>query len=130
MAMTKAERAALDALRTRAALAWPPPPPPRVVVSSVAFNDYRELWTFRLSYYAHDRSRAVKGFVSPFRHTTVDEDVTLEEAQKRYSWSRDAGGPWYVTKLDALRAMHHAAAMRCAEQLAQIERQIEAEANG
>lgn len=129
MAMTKAEQAAMEALKVRCALAWPPQPPKPIdldVARSAADVEWVRGWWF------NQAARSVgEGVTNGFMHAR--EPYTDEQLENRYkqrgrivSMSQTAGGPWYATKADALAALHYAVAEECAMLLRSIERQIEA----
>lgn len=134
MAMNKVEREAFEALRVRCALAWPPAPPAPInvqdelaaVSASTGARRFRAWWMNA----ARDLSSCVgEGVCEGNGH--ANEPYSDEQLENRYrggshtSFSQGAGGPWYRSKLDALRAYHHARAARFAKELAQIEARIE-----
>lgn len=127
MAMTKAERAAFEAMRVRAALSWPPPPPapidPRDAIASNG-PPFRGWW-FN-SYNAAVGEGVSLGSVHCREPCTDEQIENRHSGRSRLSFSQGAGGPWYATKVDALRALHHHTAKQAAERLAAIERMIEA----
>lgn len=120
MAMTKAEQAAMEALKVRCALAWPPQPPKPIdldVARSAADVEWVRGWWFNSA-----ARRVGQGVTNGHMHAR--DPYTDEQLANRYM-SQTAGGPWYATKADALAALHYAVAQECADLLRSIERQIE-----
>lgn len=129
MAMNKAEKAVLEALYERATLSWPPPPPKPVdleVALEASGNDRFRGWWFN----RHSKSVG-RGVVVGGLHAKTDySDGALDRrysSGSRVALTQTRGGPWYATKLDALRAMHHAIASDCARDLARVQRLVEDE---
>lgn len=128
MAMNKAEKAALEALYERAALSWPPPPPKTLDLTGLSILKDAHLrgWTFNVS-----GRRVEPGVCLGSLHyngkISDDQIARRYERESHRVFSQGAGGPWYATRADALRALHHAVAATFARDLANIQRQIEAE---
>jgi hypothetical protein len=121
--MNKAERAMVEALQTRLALRWPPEPPRPVTPAEHMENGVFRGWLF--NEYTGEVSR---GSTDGYRHSRNDPEAFKDDASRRsLSFSQTGGGPWYLTKIDALHALHYAVAKRCAGQLRQVEARIEAE---
>lgn len=128
MPMTKAERAEMEALRVRCALTWPPAPPKPVdldVASAGADVEWLHLWWFNTA------TRGVgRGATNGHQHSKTD--YTDAQLKKRYSgssrvfMSQGPGGPWFATEADAYRALHYAVALKCAEDLRNIEQRLDA----
>lgn len=130
MAMTKAEKAAMDALYERAALSWPAPPPKPVDLDVAMEGSGKGRWR---GWWMNPYSKRVgEGVVDGCLHAL--EPYTDEQLNSRYgghsyvSLSQTRGGPWYATKADAMRALHYAVAAEYAKGLARIQRLIEDEA--
>ena len=128
MAMNKAEKAEMDALRVRLALAWPPSPPKPVdldVARAAADVKWVRLWWMN----RHSRSVGF-GMTDGFQCSTTA--YTDEQMERRYSggsrisMSQGAGGPWFATEADAYRALHYAVAEECAAELFRITERIAA----
>lgn len=129
MAMTKSERAAMDALRVRCALAWPPEPPAPVDLK-VAKEASGAIWLHLWSFNSH--SGRVPPGVTNGTSVCSAEDYTDAQLDARHGGgsrvrlSQGPGGPWYATKADALRALHFAVALACAKKLSGIAMLVEA----
>ncbi len=128
MAMTKAEQAAMEALRVRCALAWPAKPPKPIdldITKAGTSSKWVRAWWFN----EHSR-RVGEGVTNGNLHGR--EPYTDDQLANRYNGnsqvmlSQTAGGPWYATKADALAALHYAVAEECAAILRAVEKQIEA----
>lgn len=114
MSMTKAEKAMLDAMRTRLALRWPDYSPTPIDPASMRFTSAGELytaWWFNLY-----RKEVGQGCFGSTFHST--RSTTKTDSQTR-------GGPWYASEADALRAMRLQATAEAAVRLRQIDEMIE-----
>lgn len=128
MSMNKAEKAEMEALRVRCALAWPPIPPKPIdldVARAGAGVEYLHLW------WVNDRSGLVGvGVTNGHHHSTRDHTDTAMANRYRggshVSLAQGAGGPWFASEVDALQALHHAVALDCAKRLAGIAARVEA----
>jgi hypothetical protein len=129
MAMTKAERAQMDALRVRCALGWPPNPPAPVdlqVAKAATGATWLRLWW--VNRHTQTVGLGVTNATS-LCSTSNPSDEALESrhaGRSHVTMSQGAGGPWYASELDALRALHHATALECAEKLARLSERVEA----
>lgn len=128
MAMTKAEKAEMEALRVRAALAWPDSPPKPVdlaVAKEASGGKWLTLW------WANAASMEIGRGVTDGSYQSARTPYTEQQIENRWnsggrvSMSQGPGDPWYATEDDALRALHYGVAMRCAEQLRSCERYME-----
>ena len=115
--MTKAEREMVTGLRRGLALAWPQFDRP-VPVNLGADPEIQQrktvaLWTFN----AH---------AGEVRHGCTNGHL-------HSSWStakadtQNAGGPWFRTRLEALKALRYALSEKCAVTLARVDEHIEEE---
>lgn len=127
MSMTKAEKAAMEALRVRCALSWPPPPPKPIdiaVAREGLGRDYLHAWWFNLGRGMVGQG-VTNGSVSATHNYGDAELADRFSRNARVSLSQGPGGPWFATELDALQALHHAIARDCAERLAAIAKRVE-----
>lgn len=126
MAMTKAEKAEMEALRIRAALSWPPTPP--VPVAACDIDRDKPFYGWWMNVHRADVGRGVV-----FRGLHAPHPYTLDQLENRYRggspvvMTQSVGGPWYHTKRGALMALHFALALQFAKELLSVERLVEAE---
>lgn len=128
MAMTKAEKAEMEALRVQAALRWPdsPPKPVDLVVAQEASGKrWLRLWRFNTSSLRVEMG-VTDGFQNTWGEYTEEQVENRHRNGSRVSMSQGGGGPWFATEADALRALHYAVARDCAIRLANIAKRVEA----
>jgi hypothetical protein len=124
--MTKAEKAAFEAMRERAALSWPPPPPkPLSVREELAASGSKVFVGWSYNAYTGEVSQ---GASDGLYHHRTDPNAFNGERPRTISVSQTVGSPWYSTRADACRALHYEVARECARKLAALERRIEQEA--
>ena len=123
MAMNKAEKARLDMLEQKLfeakALRFPDYEPAKInVAEATTGRDWDAVnrgWTFNI----HSRN-VWQGWFRATSHGTWPRDA-------RYACgSQGCGGPWYVTKRDAMMALRIALTGQYAKSLADLDRKIEA----
>lgn len=121
MPMTRAEKAQMEALRIRAAFSWPPPPPPRLSAEEIGslVNNSAEKLAVLWTYNAYS-TEVTQGCTNGIHHCRTGTDRITTQS---------AGGPWFHTKADAIRALRSEKAAEFAKQLARLEQQL-AEAEG
>lgn len=128
MAMTKAEKAAMDALRVRCALAWPasPPKPVDLAVAKEALGGkpFRGWWYNRASRTVGE-GISQGGFHARESYTDAEFENRYRGGSRVLSFLQGSGGPWYATKADALKALHYAVATDYAHLLAEIAARVE-----
>lgn len=129
MPMTKAERAAMDALYERAALSWPAPPPkPIDIETALAASGSKWVRAWWMNPHANAVGQGVTDGHLHARTPYTDEQLASRySGGSRVALSQTVGGSWYGSKLDALRALHFAKALTCAHDLAAAQRAVEAE---
>jgi hypothetical protein len=118
MAMTKAERVAMDKLagdlRLAKALSWPTERPTlldRQTALALSPTGIVRAWWF--NYHVGQVGEGCFDSVHHSRHRADKTD------------SQGNGGPWFPTKRDALLALRQAATEDCAKRLARIDAMIE-----
>ncbi|QDH50380.1 hypothetical protein [Caulobacter phage KcrB] len=129
MAMTKAEQAAMEALRVRCALAWPAKPPKPIEID-VALAASETKWARAWWFNAYTREVGEGVFTSVYhaREPYSDKQMANQySGGSRVIMRQTQGGPWYATKADALAALHYAVAEECAAILRTVEKRIEAQ---
>lgn len=124
MAMNKAEKAAMRALRERAALNWPGYEPVGVDVRAwqeATGEKVLVLWTYN----AYAEGRVTKGWTDGYVHNR--EGAAPQAGDRNRSASQMMGGPWYHTRREALQALRVAKTADVARLLANIDALIDAE---
>lgn len=127
MPMTKAEKAEMDALRIRCALAWPANPPKPIdlaVALEAQSGEWVRAWWF--NYHSGLIGEGVTNGSTHAREPYSDQRLAALIARgSRVTMSQTGGGPWFGSKADALAALHYAVAEDCAKRLASIIKRIE-----
>lgn len=126
MAMTKAERAAMEALRIKASLCWPQferPTPislAEIAVATKGGKAFRAWWVIP----ARGVAGVGEGVVYNGYHSATNyTDEQLADHYKsgsRVVMSQTIGGPWFHDREDALRELHWRIAEECAGKLAAV----------
>ena len=124
MAMNKAEKQAMSDLYVRAALNWPEPVMP--IDLAVLFEGRGigartpvALWTMN----AHGDGWVSLGWTNGGLHSR-EGAVPDPAAKGRSSASQTGGGPWYHTKIEALKALRYAMTAEAAKRLAAVDERI------